>query len=190
MSACFHCYDTALGRCAIAWDQSSRITGSQLPEATPGETCDRMRARFPAAREIPDAAALPSSVARAVLAVQRLLAGETADLNELLAVELADEHLPPFQREVLAFTRRIPVGTSLEYGEVARRLGLPGAVRAVGQAEGHNPFAPIVPCHRVVAAVAGQGGFSAHGGLKTKALLLAIEARAAGRPLPQQGDLF
>lgn len=190
MSSFFHCYDTALGRCGIAWDDSHRITGSQLPEATPGETRDRMRARFPAAREVTEVAALPGFVASAMRGVRRLLAGETADLNELLAVELADEQLPPFQREVLAFTRRIPIGSSLEYGEVARRLGQPGAVRSVGQAEGHNPFAPIVPCHRVVAAVAGQGGFSAHGGLKTKAQLLAIEARAAGHPLPEQSDLF
>ncbi|MBV8380304.1 MAG: methylated-DNA--[protein]-cysteine S-methyltransferase [Paucibacter sp.] len=190
MSAFFHCYDTALGRCGIAWDESDRVIGSQLPEATDGETRDRMRARFPAAREINEAAALPGFVLTAMLGVRRLLAGETADLNELLAVPLADEHLPPFQREVLALTRRIPIGGSLEYGEVARQLGQPDAARSVGQAEGHNPFAPIVPCHRVVAAVVGQGGFSAHGGLKTKARLLAIEARAAGRPLPEQADLF
>jgi len=190
MSAFFHCYSTALGCCGIAWDDSERVTGSQLPEATPGETRDRMRARFPAAREVMDVTALPGFVITAMLGVQRLLAGETADIDELLAVPLADEDLPPFQRAVLALTRRIPIGSSLQYGEVARQLGQPDAARSVGQAEGHNPFAPIVPCHRVVAAVAGQGGFSAHGGLKTKAQLLAIEARAAGHPLPEQGDLF
>jgi len=190
MGAFFHCYATALGACGIAWDDSGRVVGSQLPEATPGETRDRMRARFPAAREVLERDALPAFVAVAVRGVERLLAGDTADAGELLAVTIADEHLPAFQREVLALTRRIPVGASLEYAEVARRLGQPGAARSVGQAEGHNPFAPIVPCHRVVAAVAGQGGFSAHGGLATKARLLAIEARAAGHPLPEQDELF
>jgi methylated-DNA-[protein]-cysteine S-methyltransferase len=183
----FHCYPTALGTCGIAWREDGVIVGSQLPEENPGATRDRMRARFPTARESSD---LPSQVQRAIIGVRRLLSGETVEIEELLSIELDDSALPEFNRQVLALTRRIPVGHTLTYGEVASRLGVPGAARAVGQAEGHNPFAPIVPCHRVLAAVAGGGGFSAHGGLLTKQKLLVIEARAAGQQAGEQGDLF
>lgn len=186
-TAFFHCYDTALGTCAIAWNERGHVTGSQLPEASAGQTRDRMRVRHRAAREIADAAALPPSIAAAVAGVRALLAGEPRDLSD---IELDETGIPAFNRRVHALTRAIPVGQTRTYGELALALGQPGAARAVGQAEGHNPFAPIVPCHRVLAAVGGQGGFSAHGGLATKQKLLAIEARAVGRPMPEQADLF
>jgi len=187
MNQFFVCYDTALGSCGIAWNAGGRIVGSQLPEATPGETRERMRARFPKARESED---MPPSVLYAMDSVRRLLAGQTRDERELLAVDLDDSVLPDFNRRVLALTRRIPVGQTLTYGEVATRLGEPGAARAVGQAEGHNPFAPIVPCHRVMGAGGVGTGFSAHGGVDTKLRLLAIEARAAGQFVGEQGGLF
>lgn len=185
----FHCYDTALGCCGIAWSERGAIVGSQLPEESPTATRDRMRARFPAAREQADP---PPAVRQAMAAVRRLLAGETADGAELLAVELDPRGLPEFHRQVLELTRRIPVGQTLSYGELASRLGQPGAARAVGQAEGHNPFAPIVPCHRVLPTPGsgGKGGFSAHGGLATKQRLLLIEARATGQLGGEQGSLF
>ncbi len=66
------------------------------------------------------------------------------------------------------------------YGELAQRIGAPDAARAVGRAMAQNPFAPIVPCHRVVAADGSLGGFSAAGGAATKQRMLAIEARVAG----------
>ncbi|HPG03586.1 MAG TPA: MGMT family protein, partial [Rhodoblastus sp.] len=62
----------------------------------------------------------------------------------------------------------------------ARAIGEPGAARGVGQALGRNPFAIIVPCHRVVAANGKTGGFSAGGGVTTKLRILEIERRAAG----------
>ena len=77
-------------------------------------------------------------------------------------------------------TRAIPPGRTLTYGEVAEQLGEPGAARAVGQALGHNPFAPIVPCHRVLAARTGGGGFSAEGGVATKLRMLQIEKAQLG----------
>ncbi|HEY8358038.1 MAG TPA: MGMT family protein, partial [Ramlibacter sp.] len=71
----------------------------------------------------------------------------------------------------------------LTYGEVARRIGDPGAARAVGQALGSNPFAPVVPCHRVLAAGGRSGGFSAEGGAATKLRMLQMEqARFDGEP--------
>jgi len=182
----FHCFDTALGCCAIAWSERG-VIGSQLPEESPALTRDRTRARFPTARESP---APPPHILRAIDGVRRLLAGESSDSAELLAVELDDSGLPEFNRQVLALTRRIPVGHTLSYGEIATRLGQPGAARAVGQAEGSNPFAPIVPCHRVMGTGGVGTGFSAHGGIQTKLRLLVIEARAVGQQVGEQGSLF
>jgi len=187
----FHCYPTALGHCGIAWTERG-IVGSQLPEETPSLTRDRMGVRFPAAREVTAFERLPVAVQAACEGVRALLAGEARDLLE---VELDDSAVPAFDREVLALTRRIPVGQTLTYGEVATRLGHPGAARAVGRAEGHNPFAPIVPCHRVMGApsagkAANLTGFSAAGGVATKLKILAIEARATGQQAGEQQDLF
>ena len=82
--------------------------------------------------------------------------------------------MPDFDRRVYEIARGIPPGRVLTYGEIASRLGTDNA-RAIGQALGRNPFAIIVPCHRVVAAGGKLGGFSAHGGATTKRRLLAIE---------------
>ena len=71
--------------------------------------------------------------------------------------------------------RAIPAGETVTYGELAVRAGEPGAARAVGQAMARNPFPLIVPCHRVMAAHGGAGGFSARGGVATKFRLLRIE---------------
>lgn len=186
MLSFFHCFETALGTCAVAWRADGLIVGSQLPELDAAATRRRMLTRFPAATE----AAPPSAVQAAVLGVQRLLAGEARDTAELLAVQLDDGALPAFHAQVLALTRRIPVGQTLTYGEIAKQLGEPGAARAVGQAEGSNPFAPIVPCHRVMGAGGVGTGFSAHGGVATKLRLLAIEARAVGQMAGDQTGLF
>jgi methylated-DNA-[protein]-cysteine S-methyltransferase len=188
----FHCFETAIGCCGVAWGELG-IKGSQLPEATPAATRERMQARFPGAVEAEPKAA---AVWLAVHGVQRLLGGHSRDHTELLAVRLDESAVPPFNAQVHALTRLIPVGQTLTYGEIARRLGNPGAARAVGRAEGTNPFAPIVPCHRVLAAASAKvklrelGGFSAPGGVATKLRLLVIEARAAGQAVGEQGCLF
>ena len=180
-----------LGHCGIAWTARG-IVASQLPEESLSVTRDRMRVRFPAAREEADFERLPDTVKQACLGVRALLDGEPRDLLE---IELDDSAVAAFDREVLAFTRRIPVGQTLTYGEVAARIGQPNAARAVGRAEGQNPFAPIVPCHRVMGApAAGKAanltGFSAPGGVATKLKILAIEARATGQQVGEQQDLF
>ena len=90
--------------------------------------------------------------------------------------------MPPFHRRVYEVARTIPPGATLSYGEIATRLGAPGSARAVGQALGRNPFAIVVPCHRVLAAGGKLGGFSANGGVTTKLRLLSIEGAQAGRP--------
>lgn len=80
----------------------------------------------------------------------------------------------PFRRKVWAELLKIPHGKTLSYSEVARRVGSPGAMRAVGSACGINPIPLFIPCHRVVAANGSLGGFG--GGLKMKEKLIAIEA--------------
>jgi methylated-DNA-[protein]-cysteine S-methyltransferase len=85
----------------------------------------------------------------------------------------------PFQRTVWAALREIPYGETIDYGELARRVGNPAAARAVGLANGRNPVAVIVPCHRVIGADGTLTGFG--GGLLNKRLLLDLEA-ARSRP--------
>ncbi len=90
--------------------------------------------------------------------------------------------VPPFHQRVYALARGITPGETLTYGEIALRLGDSGLARAVGQALGHNPFAPVVPCHRVLAAGGRAGGFSANGGVDTKLRLLQIERARINGP--------
>lgn len=80
----------------------------------------------------------------------------------------------PFQQRVWDALQKIPYGETLTYGEVARTIGKPSAARAVGLANGSNPIAVIVPCHRMVGA---NGGLTGHrGGLERKQQLLSLEA--------------
>ena len=100
-------------------------------------------------------------------------AGRRADFELELDVRGSE-----FDRRVWRELLAIPFGATATYGEVARRLGEPGAARAVGAAAGRNPVPVVVPCHRVVAA--GElGGFSARGGRVTKRALLEHERRHA-----------
>ncbi|MEK9144765.1 MAG: MGMT family protein [Elusimicrobiota bacterium] len=85
------------------------------------------------------------------------------------------EDWPPFYRKVWRACAEIPKGQVRTYGWIARRIGSPKAARAVGQALGKNPFAPVVPCHRVVGADGSLTGFSAKGGLAAKRRLLVAE---------------
>jgi methylated-DNA-[protein]-cysteine S-methyltransferase len=81
-----------------------------------------------------------------------------------------------FSQKVWAMTARIPAGQVATYGQIARALGRPGAGRAVGNALRRNPYAPQVPCHRVVGADGSLTGFA--GGLPMKQRLLASEGVA------------
>ncbi|MDQ7794228.1 MAG: methylated-DNA--[protein]-cysteine S-methyltransferase [bacterium] len=90
-------------------------------------------------------------------------------------VPLLLEGMTPFQTRVLEECRGIGHGEVRTYGWLATRAGRPGAARAVGQVMARNPVPLLIPCHRVVAAGGGLGGFG--GGLALKARLLAIEGR-------------
>jgi len=168
----FALFDTAIGRCGIAWGARG-IVGVQLPEAKVSETRGRLARRFPEARETPP----PREVRRALDDIVALLRGEKKDLS---GIALDMERVPPFHRLVYDAARAIPAGATLSYGEIAKRIGSPGSARAVGQALGKNPFAIIVPCHRVLAAGGKTGGFSAEGGATTKLRMLAIEGAQPG----------
>ncbi len=85
----------------------------------------------------------------------------------------------PFQRRVWAALRRIPPGETSTYGAIAAALGVPGAARAVGRANGQNPIAIVVPCHRVIGARGDLTGYA--GGLDRKRWLLEHERAALGR---------
>jgi methylated-DNA-[protein]-cysteine S-methyltransferase len=83
--------------------------------------------------------------------------------------------LTDFQRLVLHITQQIPRGQVVTYGEIARRIGNPKSVRAVGQALGRNPIPIVIPCHRVIASDGSMGGYSGGGGIGTKIKLLQLE---------------
>ena len=113
----------------------------------------------------------------AIAGIQGLLAGQALDLRE---VPLDMSGVSAFHQQVYAIARAIPPGQTRTYGEVAEQLGGKGLSRAVGQALGLNPFAPVVPCHRVLAAGDKPGGFSAGGGALTKMRMLQIEGACQG----------
>ncbi len=83
---------------------------------------------------------------------------------------------PEFYQKVWLECAKIPCGETRTYGWVAAKIGNPGASRAVGQALAKNPFAPEIPCHRVIRSDGGMGGYSAFGGVSAKRKMLAQEA--------------
>ncbi len=95
---------------------------------------------------------------------------------------------PAFHRLCWQALLRIPYGQTLSYAQLAAAAGSPGASRAAGQANHHNPVAIIVPCHRVIASNGGLAGFG--GGLAAKEFLLNLEGARFRSSLPEQGKLF
>ena len=160
-------FDTAIGRCGLAWG-SRGLIGVQLPEKSPEATRTRLMRHCPAA----DEAEPPAPIDRAVADIQALLRGEKKTLR---AIQLDTGRVPAFNARVYETARAIPPGQTRTYGEVARAIGDASAARAAGQALGRNPFAIIVPCHRVVGANDRLVGFSANGGIATKLRMLQIE---------------
>jgi len=107
----------------------------------------------------------------------------TAQLAAYFAGQLTEFDLPlapagtEFQRRVWDGLRAIPYGQTVSYGELARRVGSPAASRAVGLANGRNPIAIVVPCHRVIGSDGSLTGYG--GGLDRKRFLLALERDSA-----------
>jgi methylated-DNA-[protein]-cysteine S-methyltransferase len=177
----FAIFDTPAGVCGIVW-RDGGIVGLQLPEQDGGATRRRLQKRYPDAREAPPTA----DIAEAIAAIAALLSGEAVDLSE---VRLDMDGVTEFDRNVYEATRTIPPGSTLTYGEIAKRIGEPGAARAVGRALGANPFPIVVPCHRVLGADGKAGGFSAVGGVETKMRILSIEKARTNDTPALFGDL-
>ena len=164
-----HIFDTAIGPCGVAWNARG-LVGVQLPEKDRAATERRLAAKAASA----GAAEPPPSVATVVADIKRYLAGEPVDFSAV-AVDLAG--LDPFRRKLYETMRSLAWGQTTTYGELAQQLGATDweGAREVGEAMGRNPVPVVIPCHRVLAAGGKLGGFSAHGGAKTKAKLLALE---------------
>jgi methylated-DNA-[protein]-cysteine S-methyltransferase len=168
----FSLFDTAIGRCAVAWRESG-IVGVQFPESSDEKSRAHLARRFPDLAET----APPAEIEAVIGQVRALLAGEPVHLTgEALDMSV----VAPFEQRVYEIVLTIPPGRAMTYGEVAERLGDKLLARDVGQAMGRNPFPIIMPCHRVLAAGGKLGGFSAPGGASTKQKLLAIEGYAPG----------
>ena len=116
------------------------------------------------------------AVPRVARALRAYFAGELGAIDDL-PVEARGT---PFQRRVWAALREIPCGTTISYGELARRIGQPSASRAVGLANNANPVGIVVPCHRVIGADGSLTGYG--GGIERKRWLLEHEQKAPTAP--------
>lgn len=174
-------FDTPLGRCALAWQDQALLT-VRLPDDE-HHLQAALRRRVPEAMPWPGDEALPDWVAAAVDDIRRLLAGQAQDLAHL---PLHWSRVGEFEQRVYRAAQALLPGHTCTYGELARTIQEPAAMRAVGQALGANPWPLVVPCHRVLAAGGRLGGFSAPGGSDTKRRLLVLEAGLVRR----EGQLF
>lgn len=163
MDRSYHDFDTPIGNLRVVGD-ARRIVRVDLPNAaahSPDPTWREERRTLPAA-----------------------LRAAKSQLSEYFNGTRRDFELPlapdgtVFQRHVWDELRRIPFAETISYGELARRIGKPTASRAVGAANGRNPLAIVVPCHRVIGADGTLTGYG--GGLPVKEKLLALERRGAG----------
>ena len=170
-------FDTAIGRCGLAWGPRG-VIGVQLPERSAEATRTRLMRLCPNADEIEP----PKQIQRGVDDIAALLGGEKKSLR---AIQLDMSRVQPFNARVYETARAIAPGTTRTYGEIARAIGEPDGARAVGQALGRNPFAIVVPCHRVVGVDGKLVGFSANGGIAMKLRMLKIEGWKA-----EQRSLF
>ena len=126
----------------------------------------------------------PRSLARVAAALERYFEGRLREFE--FELELAPDGTP-FQRAVWDALVRVPYGSTTSYGELARAIGRPSAARAVGRANGSNPIAIVVPCHRAIGTNGALVGYA--GGLERKRALLALEREASElRARPSSGS--
>jgi methylated-DNA-[protein]-cysteine S-methyltransferase len=166
-------FETAIGTCGVAWSERG-LTRVQLPESD-RESTERRLSKGGATAAVP-----PPDIAAVIDELWRYFAGER---TAFAAAELDLSGANSFELRVYQAARALGWGETASYGEIAKRIGDPGAARAVGQALARNPIPVIVPCHRVLASGHGIGGFSAHGGTTTKERLLALEGVYVTAPM-------
>ena len=162
---------TPTGEMLVVTDDQGRLRAADWE--THLERFQRLVARhYGADIMLAETAGPPSRAAEALAAY---FAGDLAAIESIETMTAGTE----FQRKVWAALRTIPQGETLSYGQLAARIGKPRAVRAVGLANGQNPVAIVVPCHRVIGANGSLTGYG--GGVERKGWLLAHEgARSPG----------
>jgi len=164
----WHAFATPFGTMFVAASDRGLVRLSwNLPDADAFE--DELRRRFPGRPLLHDPGA--AHLADAERQLREYFAGRRTRFD--LPVDL--DALPAFDRRVLEAARQIPFGTTVHYGDLARRIDHPRAARAVGNALGRNPVAIVVPCHRVVRSDGSLGGYGI-GGITYKQKLLELEA--------------
>lgn len=173
-------FQTAIGTCAIAYGEGG-VLALLLPSHSDASTeraiVRLVRQRIGTPSTLDDAP--PPRIVELTSELRAHLAGQPRTF--------ADAHLDfgglsDFRRAVYEAARTIPSGQVQTYADVAKVAGSAGAARAVGRALATNPFAIVVPCHRVLGSERDLHGFSAPGGIKTKARLLALEGAKLGAP--------
>ncbi len=160
MPRSYHDFDTPIGTLRLVGDER-HLARVDLPNAA-------ARAPDPAWRE--KQRTLPAALRDARRQLSEYFAGD----RRVFDLPLAPDGTA-FQRRVWQELRGIPYAETISYGELARRIGQPTASRAVGAANGRNPLAIVVPCHRVIGADGALTGYG--GGLPVKEALLALERR-------------
>jgi methylated-DNA-[protein]-cysteine S-methyltransferase len=161
-------YPSPLGHLLLAVDRAGDLRALHLHDDEPALVHD-LHARYGAHVQI-RSGAVPIAIRRALDAY---FGGELWAIEGLPCKPAGT----PFQEQVWAMLRTIPAGQTMSYGALAAKLGKPGAMRAVGLANGANPIAIVVPCHRVIGANGSLTGYG--GGLERKRWLLAHEGRHA-----------
>ena len=168
--------ETPLGTFTLVADEQGRLHATGwIDDQTDGRMQRQLGAHAIDPRVTVTRARNPGGLTKALAAY---FAGDLAALAELPVAPPAGT---PFQRLVWGALREIPCGQTRSYGEIARRIGKPAAVRAVGLANGANPVGVVVPCHRVIGSTGALVGYG--GGIERKRWLLAHErGAAAARP--------
>lgn len=156
-------FATAAGWCGVAGSDGG-LRRTVLPQP------DRDEAELLITEGLDGAVAEPGCFADFIRRFTAYFEGQAADFPD--KIDLSGSTL--FQKEVWRAARLIPCGQTRTYAWLAGQIGWPGAARAVGQALGRNPLPVVIPCHRVLAAGGGLGGFT--GGLAMKRFLLGLEA--------------
>lgn len=172
---------TAFGPVGLAWSARG-VVRMQLPDENAALTRALLLRGIEAVEAHP-----PDELAAGVGKLQRYFSGVPISLADI-PLDLAD--VPDFPRRLYEEMLKLGWGETVTYGELAARVGAPGAAQAVGRAMGANPVPPIVPCHRVLASQNKLGGFSAPGGGRTKLKMLDMEGVSVGAPPGQMAFAF
>lgn len=168
-----HSFRTSLGWFHVVWNDEDEsllsVAVARSSEAAARKACsvkvDEWKAK------------VPKELAGLVTRLTRYCEGAKDDFGDL---ELPLGHLTEFQRAVIDACRAIPRGQTRSYAQLAKSAGRPKAARAVGNVMRGNRWPILIPCHRVVSASGGIGGYTSPRGLDLKRILLRMEGAAGG----------